>query len=201
MPNSVKKSDLPSQEIASYIKERGLAGEGELHYRRALENLLNALIALWGIEAKPKHEKTHGRTAPDYTLEDKIGETIGIVECKKPGGALEIAIEEAVNKDISPNILITDYWHFWLLDDREIIYKASLPDKPTKTQKEEFARLIRTWMDVKPPPIKAAAKLSEHLAWRCRDLRDAFADNLSDKKIGSSKAQNAVQRVQRNHLQ
>ena len=151
----------------------------EFTYRTPLENLLRALNPKVGVVQEPSRRTGIG--APDFRISHETGAVIGYVECKKPGDNLhDLAKSAQVKKykNLSPNILLTDYWNFYLLQDGASLPPVSLYDKTAK-ERQEAEDLLRRFLQSEPQKIGDSETLARALAERCRLLRVPLTENLS----------------------
>ena len=151
----------------------------EFTYRTPLENLLRALNPKVGVVQEPSRRTGIG--APDFRISHETGAVIGYVECKKPGDNLhDLAKSAQVKKykNLSPNILLTDYWNFYLLQDGASLPPVSLYDKTAK-ERQEVEDLLRRFLQSEPQKIGDSETLARALAERCRLLRVPLTENLS----------------------
>ena len=162
------------------------ANATEHSFRTPLEILLSGLAKGMHPQAEkltvlqePPREKDIG--APDFLITGKSGAPVGCVECKKPGENLESLIGGKQLKKyetLTPNILLTDYWRFYLLNGGEIAMRAELSKKPTAAQKQKTEELLRRFLDAETQTIGDARKLAAALAARCAPLRGSLAEKL-----------------------
>ncbi len=163
----------------------------ELSDRAALETLLNAAAQ----QADPKisiiHEakKVPGKGGPDYKAM-KTGMILGYVEDKTIGENLDQVLKSdqiARYKQLSGNILLTDYLQFvWLKDGkvvgRELIaYASDLEGKPKKPREDRVAAvstLLRAFFSTAPEGIGRSEQLALALATRAHFLRDYLDQEL-----------------------
>lgn len=173
------------------LRSTGLKDSNELSYRNAFERLLKAIsVANKNIHIlhEPKRNKEFG--SPDFRIKE-IENILGYVETKKIGENLEALIDsEQINKykQLSPNILLTNYNDFIWLRGNQISEKASITtfdqlyaNKPMKLQVENLEavyKLLENFFSVPPKGITRAKDLAKALAPRSRILRDFFNEVL-----------------------
>lgn len=174
--------------IEKYLSELARVdptGATEFTYRTPLENLFVALTPE-GFEVVQEPTRTQGIGAPDFRITEKIGAIVGYVECKKPGDDLSaLAGSEQVRKyrNLSPNILLTDYWEFHLLGEGATVPPASLRDSSVESR-SAVEELLRRFLDGEPQRIGSAKDLAGALAERCRILRTPLAEGLGKDREG-----------------
>ena len=159
-------------------------GTTEFSYRTAIDNMLQAAAAEFGVAAdilqEPSRVKNSG--APDFRISAEGG-VIGYVECKTPGENLQkLTIKAQLEKyrALSGNILLTDSWHWLLLRDGKKIDHVVLTENPDQKIKTDFTDLLRTFMETDAEKIGDAKRLAAALARRCAILRvglEAHADD------------------------
>ena len=178
------------------IKNQDINDATEHTLRTALENLLNAI----GQQENPKIKVIHepkkdksGLGAPDFKF--KLNEAIlGYLENKKTGENLDAILKSnqiAKYKQLSSNIILTNYLEWVWLKDGQIIQRETLcyssdvghhkakldPDKAEKT-----GHLIASFYSTPPEKIATAKVLALALARRCHDLRDFLFQELERQK-------------------
>ena len=151
----------------------------EFTYRTPLENLLRELAPAGAkIVQEPQRETDIG--APDFRIENKSGAIVGYAECKKPGADLDsLARGEQIKKykNLSPNILLTDYWSFIALREG-----AKFPPAFLRGAKKDIGaaeELLRRFLNSEPQKIGDSETLARALAERCRILRKPLTDKLN----------------------
>ncbi len=163
----------------------------ELSDRGALQTLLEAAAH----EADPTiriiHEakKVRGKGGPDFKVM-KAGMILGYVEDKTIGANLDEVLKSdqiARYKQLSNNILLTDYLQFvWLKDGkvngRELIaFPHDLEGKAKKPREDRVkavSTLLRGFFSTAPEGIGRAEQLALALATRCHFLRDFLDSEL-----------------------
>ena len=174
------------------IKKSNPSESTEYTLRGALENLLKAAIADTGSKIRvihePKRDKT-GLGAPDFkfTLHEAV---VGYLENKDIGEDLDATLKSdqlTKYRQLSTNIILTDYLEWIWLRDGHIIKRETLcppsdvgyrqarldSDKAAKV-----ASLIAGFLSTPPEKLGDAKRLSEALAVRCHDLRDFLLEEL-----------------------
>ena len=160
--------------------------------RGALENLLNATVAAANSNVTVIHEPKRDKTklgSPDFKI--KLNEAIlGYLETKSIGENLDAVLKSdqiAKYKQLSGNLILTDYLEWIWLRDGKIIKRETLcyPSDagnrrarldPDKTEK--VAKLIAGFLSVPPARLDNTNTLSRALAVRCHDLRDFLLEEL-----------------------
>jgi hypothetical protein len=163
----------------------------ELSDRGALETLLNVVAK----DANPKiriiHEakKVRGKGGPDFKAM-KDGMILGYVEDKTIGENLDQVLKSdqiARYKQLSKNILLTDYLQFiWLKDGKingrePIAFPHDLEGKPKKPRDDRVAAvstLLRGFFSTAPEGIGRSEQLALALATRAHFLRDFLNQEL-----------------------
>jgi hypothetical protein len=163
----------------------------ELSDRAALETLLNAAAK----DANPKiriiHEakKVRGKGGPDFKAM-KDGMILGYVEDKAIGENLDQVLKSdqiARYKQLSGNILLTDYLQFiWLKDGKvsareQIVFPHDLEGKPKKPRDDRVqavSTLLRGFFPTAPEGIGRSEQLALALATRAHFLRDFLGEEL-----------------------
>ena len=181
--------------IATYTHSIATIAAGgdatEFSYRTAIENMLKAATAEFGVAAdilqEPSRIKNSG--APDFRISAKGGGVIGYVECKNPGADLSKLLGKAQlekYRALSDNILLTDCWRWYWLRDGKKIEDATLTEKPNTKTKTDFANLLRAFMEVEAEKIGDAKQLASALARRCAQLRERLQAHGNDDPSKSS---------------
>ena len=184
------------QLFETYLRELhkvyGLREDATEHSgRTALHTLLRACAAEIhpGLTVTHEPKKAAGKGAPDFKV-TRAGMILGYVENKAPGTPLKPVIESdqvAKYKQLSDNVLITDYLHFVRISGGKVVERATLvhadelgdPKVAARTDKvAEVAGILRAFLSVAPEGIARAAVLAEALAVRSRLLRDALTQDL-----------------------
>ena len=163
----------------------------ELSDRGALETLLNAAAK----DADPKiriiHEakKVPGKGGPDFKAM-KAGMILGYVEDKTIGENLDQVLKsDQIDryKQLSGNILLTDYLQFiWLKDGKinareQIAFPHDLEGKPKKPREDRVqavSTLLRGFFSTAPEGIGRSEQLALALATRAHFLRDFLDQEL-----------------------
>ncbi|MGH7936622.1 MAG: hypothetical protein ACREF8_06405, partial [Chthoniobacterales bacterium] len=163
----------------------------ELSDRGALETLLNAAAK----DANPKiriiHEakKVRGKGGPDFKAM-KDGMILGYVEDKAIGENLDQVLKTdqiARYKQLSGNILLTDYLQFiWLKDGKvsareQIAFPHDLEGKSKKPREDRVhavSTLLRGFFSTAPEGIGRSEQLALALATRAHFLRDYLDQEL-----------------------
>ena len=123
------------QLFEAYLRELhkvyGLREDGTEHSgRTALHTLLRAFASEIhpGLTVTHEPKKAAGKGAPDFKV-TKAGMILGYLETKAPGTPLKPVIESeqvAKYKQLSDNVLITDYLHFVRISGGKVVARATL---------------------------------------------------------------------------
>jgi predicted helicase len=163
----------------------------ELSDRGALETLLKAAAEHAGPGIRVIHEakKVRGKGGPDFKVM-KAAMILGYVEDKTIGENLDQVLKSdqiARYKQLSNNILLTDYLQFiWIKDGkvngRELIALADdlegRPKKPREDRVNAVSTLLHRFFSTAPEGIAESEKLALELAKRSRFLRDHLDEEL-----------------------
>ncbi len=163
----------------------------ELSDRGALEILLTAAAHEGDPTIRIIHEakKVRGKGGPDFKVM-KAGMILGYVEDKTIGANLDEVLKSdqiARYKQLSNNILLTDYLQFvWLKDGkvngRELIaFPHDLEGKARKPREDRIkavSTLLRAFFSTAPEGIGRAEQLALALATRSHFLRDFLDSEL-----------------------
>lgn len=156
--------------------------------RGALEALLGALAPK---RAKVQHEprRVAGAGAPDFKIEDR-GTILGYVEVKKIGTNLDEVIKsDQVRRyrQLSSNILVTDYLQWIWLDDKSVRAREALAfpsDLEGRTLRvnpdraKAVGALLQGFFSQPPQGVGRSSELALALAARSKLLRDFLAEEL-----------------------
>ncbi|MDP2619326.1 MAG: type ISP restriction/modification enzyme [Hyphomicrobiales bacterium] len=169
--------------------------------RSALEALLNQFAAEADakgitVQHEPKREADKG--APDFKIK-RQGMIVGYVENKAIGENLDKVLKSDQIKryrDLSGNILLTDYLQ-WILLDRERVKGREILAFPTDLEgralrvaaerAEAVGKLIAAFFSEAPQRIGEAEQLALELAKRSRLLRDHLGEELVRQERGEHK--------------
>ena len=173
------------------LRQTPLDEHTEMTGRSALEGLLGTFAAESDngkvtVQHEPKREAEKG--APDFKV-TREGMILGYVETKGIGETLDKVLKSAQikkYKELSTNILVTDYLHFiWLTPDG--IQRESLCH-PTDLENQKFqpredkaaavAGLLEGFFSTAPEGIGRSRSLALALAARSRLLRDYLGEEL-----------------------
>jgi Type ISP C-terminal specificity domain/N-6 DNA Methylase len=163
----------------------------ELSDRAALQLLLETAAEDAGSGIRIIHEakKVRGKGGPDFKVM-KAAMILGYVEDKQIGENLDQVLKSdqiARYKQLSNNILLTDYLHFiWLKDGRlngrdSIAFPHELesrPKKPRDDRVKAVSDLLRGFFSNAPEGIGRAQQLALALATRSHFLRDYLDEEL-----------------------
>ena len=183
----------PFRPYFNAIKSLDVTEATEHTLRGALENLLNAIVALENPQItvihEPKKDKS-GLGAPDFKFK-RHDAIIGYLENKKSGEPLDAILKSdqiAKYKRLSGNILLTNYLEWiWLKDDHIIGRETLCSPSDVGHHKarldldaaEKVAGLIAGFLSTPPEKLVGnAKKLATALAVRCHDLRDFLLEEL-----------------------
>jgi type I restriction-modification system DNA methylase subunit len=174
------------------IKSLDVSDATEHTLRGALENLLNEIAKGENNKIKIIHEPkkdTSGLGAPDFKF--KLNEAIlGYLENKKTSESLDQALKSkqiSKYKQLSGNIILTNYLEWIWLKDGQIIKRETLcyandvgyPRARLDLDKaEKVGKLIASFYSTPPEKIAQTRVLSLALALRCHELRDFLLEEL-----------------------
>jgi hypothetical protein len=156
-------------------------------YRTALENLLQAFEKEYikrnlNVKQEPKKQEDKGR--PDFKVTTQEQLTIGFVETKKIGEDLKKILnsKQLENyKQLSDNIILTDYLQFYIINKGELVfdsslfYEINLSNTRFKLEKyhiEKFTQLLKMFFESKPDPIFKTQDLAMKLSEKAKFLRE-----------------------------
>ena len=172
------------------IKETGRITEQS--HRTALENLLNEIKSNKRIKIIQEPKRVQGFGAPDFRIEIN-GAIIGYIETKAIGTDLSKTIKTAQIKrylSFSENLLITNYYDFVLIHDKDNREKAVLfIETDIDKRKSQLAndsiikvgKLFDRFFISEPVLIGTSKKLAEHFASRGRILKEYIFEILEAK--------------------
>ncbi|MDR3406986.1 MAG: N-6 DNA methylase [Methylovirgula sp.] len=163
----------------------------ELSDRGALEILLTAAAHASDPTVRIIHEakKVRGKGGPDFKVM-KAGMILGYVEDKTIGANLDEVLKSdqiARYKQLSNNILLTDYLRFvWLKDGKvngrdHIAFPHDLEGKAKKPREDRVkavSTLLRAFFSTAPEGIDRSEQLALALATRSHFLRDFLDSEL-----------------------
>lgn len=156
-----------------------------------METLLNAAAKDANSKIRIIHEakKVPGKGGPDFKAV-KAGMILGYVEDKAIGENLDQVLKSdqiARYKQLSGNILLTDYLQFiWLKDGKvsareQIAFPHDLEGKPKKPREDRVnavSTLLRGFFSTAPDGIGRSEQLALALATRAHFLRDYLDQEL-----------------------
>ena len=159
--------------------------------RGALQALLEGAAAEAGEGFTVLHEAkgVRGKGAPDFKV-TKAGMIVGYVEVKTVGENLDEILKSdqiARYKQLSRNIVLTDYLQFIRLQDGKVVERERLasatdlegkPRPPREDRAVAVAKLLRAFFSTAPEGIARAEKLALALATRSHFLRDFLDEEL-----------------------
>ncbi len=172
----------------------------ELTYRTPLETLLNSFVGAninrnLVVKHEPTKQEDKGR--PDFKITTKEQLTIGLIETKKPGEDLKkhLNTKQLNNyKQLSDNIILTDYMNFYLIRkgepvlNTELFADYSLQNKRFKLEQsriDELTRLFTNFFESEPETIGRTQDLALKLSEKARFLKDygsAILENDNDEE-------------------
>ncbi|MCX6154765.1 MAG: N-6 DNA methylase [Candidatus Kapabacteria bacterium] len=171
------------------IQEKYLSdNESSEHtFRTALENLLKEFESQnskrnLNIKHEPLKQNDSGR--PDFKVSTSQNLTIGLIETKKIGEDLKKTLQSdqlTRYKQLSENIIVTDYLHFYLIKkgepcfDSTLFSEYNLKDNRFKIEKsriEELTKLFTLFFESEPETIFKTQDLALKLAEKAKFLRD-----------------------------
>lgn len=167
------------------------AEKTELSDRGALETLLKAAAEEAGPGIRVIHEakKIRGKGGPDFKIM-KAAMILGYVEDKTIGENLDQVLKSdqiARYKQLSNNILLTDYLQFIWIKDGKINGRGAIafphdlegkPKKPREDRVKAVSDLLRGFFSTAPEGIGRAQQLALALATRSHFLRDYLDEEL-----------------------
>ncbi|MDR3483590.1 MAG: N-6 DNA methylase [Bradyrhizobium sp.] len=179
------------EEYLTALRKTDLSDKTEHTDRAALEHLLQAIATKAKSTVLVQHEpkRATGKGAPDFKVKDGAL-ILGYVENKIIGENLSRVLRSdqiAKYKDLSDNIIVTDYLTFIWLNKDESPKRASLcdetelenPDFEISTDaKEGVQTLLAGFFSTPAEGIGKAQDLALALATRGRLLRDYLGDEL-----------------------
>ncbi|MBM2813381.1 MAG: Adenine specific methyltransferase [Ignavibacteria bacterium] len=165
----------------------------ELTYRPALDNLLKAFEkenfkGKFNVKHEPKKQEDKGR--PDFKVTTKEQLTIGFIETKKIGEDLAKTLQSkqlSNYQQLSDNIIVTDYLHFYLIRKGEKVLDVPLFSdfnlqnkrfKVDKTRIEELSRLLKDFFQSEPESIFKTKDLALRLSVKAIFLKKYCFENL-----------------------
>lgn len=177
-------------------------------HRTALQNLLQTIKenqdkpSKISIKQEPNNDK-EGRGAPDFLI-TKDFLTLGYIENKRVNTNLEAIIQSnqiLKYTKLSPNIILTDYLRFILLnlnDKNEIIIckevkicsldeiKSTLKNPSLlETLTQELNELFSLFFSKIPNPINSALEFANHLSLRTKILKDELLLSSKNETLSS----------------
>lgn len=163
-------------------------------YRTAFQNLLSSFVAEnIGRRLIIKHEPTKqaDKGRPDFKVTTAEQLTIGLIETKKIGEDLRkiLATKQLANyKQLSDNIIVTDYLQFYLIKNGEPIFNTTifadynLKNKKFKvehTRIDELTKLFALFFESEPETIYRTQDLAVKLSEKAKFLREYCNDELN----------------------
>jgi hypothetical protein len=158
--------------------------------RAALQSLLQAIAddGASGVAVQHEPKRVPDKGAPDFKVM-RNGLILGYVENKAIGENLDKVLKSdqiARYKDLSQNIILTDYLHFiWINKDgiqRETLCHASDLETPRFWLREDrvaaVSKLLEGFFSTAPEGIGQAQQLALALATRSKLLRDYLGEEL-----------------------
>lgn len=172
------------------LKNTAVSEQTEHTSRAALEGLLQEFAAKGkGIKVQHEPRRVADKGAPDYRITAK-GMILGYVEVKSIGADLNKILKSdqiAKYRQLSGNILLTDYLDFIWIDEKQVKDRASLAyphdleGKATRLKPENaeaVAKLLEGFFSTPPQGIGRSQQLALALATRSRLLRDYLGEEL-----------------------
>jgi len=170
-------------------------------YRAALENMLNGFLQEYVerrliIKQEPRILETASR--PDFKVVTPERLTIGLLETKKIGEDLKKVLRSSQltkYKELSDNIIVTDYLHFYLLVkgepvmDVQLFAEYNLSKKRYKLEPsriEELKRLLLQFFNSEPETIYRTQTLATKLSEKARFLKNFSYSTLKADKDSES---------------
>ena len=201
-----KKSERQRRYIKEYLnklRNSERSKKTELTDRSALEALLYAFATeksgtrsrdKIGVRHEPPRDRNFG--APDFLI-SRPGSILGYVEVKPIGTDLrKLARSKQIAKyrNLSPNILLTDYvsW-LWLRDEEKtgtptVLCTLTEFDnrkfQPSLEKLDKTAQQLENFFSVAPKGVGQASELAEALAIRCKPLSKMLAKELRQQREG-----------------
>jgi hypothetical protein len=183
-------SDIFERYFAA-LRKTELSDKTEHTDRAALEHLLQAIAAKTKATLLVQHEpkRAIGKGAPDFKVKDGAL-ILGYVENKTIGENLSRVLRSdqlTKYKDLSGNIVVTDYLAFIWLNKDETPQRASLCDETdfenadfeiSDEAKENVLKLLTGFFSTPAEGIGKAQELALALATRGRLLRDYLGEEL-----------------------
>jgi len=156
-------------------------------FRTALENLLNdfkkeRISRDLLVKHEPKSQQDKGR--PDFKVTTKEHLTIGLIETKKIGEDLRqiLNTKQLENyKQLSENIILTDYLRFFLIKKGELVLDCQLFSdynlnnkrfRLEKTNIEQLTNLLTMFFQSEPETIYKTIDLALKLSEKAKFLRE-----------------------------
>ncbi len=185
------------KEYIGLIAKQGINAKEHSH-RTALENLIMAiqlpLLKITAIQESSDSQdsvKTNG--TPDFFIykdEDSLFKSlVGFIECKKPALELDEIIKgNQIKKytETCPNIILTNYREFILLNNGVVKERVLLLDKDMRIQDNQTQALINlifSFYQYEYQPIRTKDDLAKHLAkvsfYYAKSLREFLSDNYN----------------------
>ena len=169
----------------------------ELTFRPALDILLKSfetenIKRNLKIKHEPTKQEDKGR--PDFKVTTKEQLTIGLIETKKIGTDLKKTLDSnqlTKYKQLSDNIILTDYLSFLLIKNGEIVFDTVLffefnfdnkKFKVEKTRIEELTKLFTLFFESEPEPIYKTKDLALKLSEKATFLREYCYEELEKEK-------------------
>ena len=172
------------------LRNTAVKDQTEHTSRAALESLLQEFAAKGkGIKVQHEPRRVADKGAPDYRITAK-GMILGYVEVKTIGADLNKTLKSdqiAKYRQLSGNILLTDYLDFIWIDEKQVkdratlAYPHDLEGKATRLKPENaeaVAKLLEGFFSSPPQGIGRSQQLALALATRSRLLRDYLGEEL-----------------------
>ena len=179
------------------IQEKFLSDKesSEHTYRTFLENLLNNFerdISKRNLIIKHEPARQADKGRPDFKVTTREQLTIGLIETKKIGEDLKKIINSKQlikYKELSDNIILTDYLHFYLIKkgvpvlDVALFSDYNLQNKKFKVEInriEDLTKLLKLFFESEPETIYKTQDLALKLSEKARFLKDYSYEELKN---------------------
>lgn len=173
----------------------------ELTFRTHLQNLLSSFEKEYikrnlTIKHEPTKQEDKGR--PDFKITTKEQLTTGLIETKRIGENLKKILDSKQlerYKQLSENIIVTDYLHFYLIkkgeptQDVQLFANYNLQNKKFKVEQtriEELSRLFKLFFESRPETIYKTRDLALRLSEKAKFLREYCYVVLQDESDESN---------------
>lgn len=176
----------------------------EMTFRSPLEILLKSFekeVTKRNLIIKHEPTKQGDKGRPDFKVTTKEQLTIGLIETKKIGDDLKkILISKQLEryKQLSDNIIVTDYLHFYLIKKGEPVFDVALFSdynlrnkrfKVKQSRIDELSRLFKTFFESEPETIYKTKDLALKLSEKAVFLKNYCTDELNTESQEPGKLQ------------